>query len=291
VFSAKDYQDKVEDLYDLGGTGKGLSTGFSSLDDLITITPSLYVVTGAAGSGKSAWLDAVMMNCADLHDMKWAICSMENPVHIHILKLAALRNGLPFFEGPTERMSKTELREATDWINDRFCFLENRDGEVATIDSIISRTKDALLRLGINGLLIDPYNFIENRDSRNEHQSISEMLSKVIVFAQAHQLVVFFVAHPTKQPFDAKSKPLDGNAISGSYSWSAKSDYGVSLFRTSDPNDHTPVVSVWKARFPWIAKRGEVSLNYDVATGRFSDLEEKDFDWSLGSEKTNAFKS
>ena len=280
VFSARDYQDKVEELYDLGGTGKGLSTGFSSLDDLITITPGLYVVTGAAGSGKSAWLDHVMLNCADLHGMKWAICSMENPVHIHILKLAALRNGLPFFEGPTERMSKTELREATDWINDRFCFLESKDGEVATIDSIISRTKDALLRLGINGVLIDPYNFIENRDSRNEHQSISEMLSKIISMAQSLSLTVFFVAHPTKQPYDQKEKPLSGNAISGSYSWTAKSDYGVSLFRTSDPNDHTAVVSVWKARFPWIAKRGQQKLQYDVATGRFSDLEDN-FDWSM----------
>jgi myo-inositol-hexaphosphate 3-phosphohydrolase len=177
-------------------------------------------------------------------------------------------------------MSKNQLREATDWLNDRFCFLESKDGEVATIDSIISRTKDALLRLGINGLLIDPYNFIENRDSRNEHQSISEMLSKIICMAQAHQLVVFFVAHPTKRPFDQKEKPLDGNAISGSYSWLSKSDYGVSLFRTSDPNDHTPVVSVWKARFPWIAKRGEQKLQYDVATGRFSDLPDN-FDWSM----------
>ena len=293
VFSAKDYQDEVEELYDLGGTGAGLTTGFESLDDLITITSGLYIITGIPGHGKSSWLDAVMVNCADLHNMKWAICSMENPVHIHILKLAALRSGSPFFEGPTERMSKNELREATNWINDHFCFLENRDGEVATIDSIIGRTKDALLRLGVNGLLIDPYNFLENKNVENEHQSISQILSKTITFAQAHQLTVFFVAHPTKQPYDSKDTPISGNAISGSASWNAKADVGVTVFRTSDPNDHTPQVSVWKARFPWIAKRGAVSLNYDVATGRFSDLEEEDFDWSLGddmSEKPNAFK-
>ena len=118
-------------------------------------------------------------------------------------------------------------------------------------------------------------------------------MSKTITFAQAHQLTVFFVAHPTKQPYDSKDTPISGNAISGSASWNAKADVGVTVFRTSDPNDHTPQVSVWKARFPWIAKRGAVSLNYDVATGRFSDLEEEDFDWSLGddmSQKPNAFK-
>ena len=124
VFSANDYQDEVFELYEAGGTGKGLSTGFDSLDDLITIAPGLYVVTGMPGHGKSAWIDAVMVNCARLHGMRWAICSMENPVKIHILKLAALYTGKPFFEGPTERMSKDELRDSTNWINDHFVFLE-----------------------------------------------------------------------------------------------------------------------------------------------------------------------
>jgi twinkle protein len=112
VYRASDYSDEVHELYEAGGTGKGLSTGFDSLDDLITIAPGLYVVTGSPGHGKSAWIDAVMVNTARLHGMRWAICSMENPVKIHILKLAALHTGKPFFEGPTERMSKDELQDA-----------------------------------------------------------------------------------------------------------------------------------------------------------------------------------
>ena len=108
------------------------------------------------------------------------------------------------------------------------------------------------------------------------------MLSRTIQFSRSHSLSTFFCAHPVKQPYDAKERPLGGNSISGSASWLAKSDCGISLFRTSDPNDHTPIVSIWKARFPWIAKRGQQKLQYDVATGRFSDLEEEDFDWSLG---------
>ena len=107
------------------------------------------------------------------------------------------------------------------------------------------------------------------------------MLSRTIQFSQAHKLSTFFCAHPTKMPHDMKERPLDGNAISGSASWLAKADIGVSLFRTSDPNDHTPIVNIWKARFPWIAKRGQQALQYDVTNGRFSDLPEEDFNWSL----------
>ena len=280
VYRASDYSDEVHELYEAGGTGKGLSTGFDSLDDLITIAPGLYVVTGMPGHGKSAWIDAVMVNTARLHGMRWAICSMENPVQIHILKIASLYNGKPFFEGPTERMSKDELQDAIEWINNHFSFLENRDGEVATIKSILERTASSILRQGTQGLVIDPYNFLESKHE-NEHLGISEMLSRTIQFSQAHKLSTFFCAHPTKMPHDMKERPLDGNAISGSASWLAKADIGVSLFRTSDPNDHTPIVNIWKARFPWIAKRGQQALQYDVTNGRFSDLPEEDFNWSL----------
>lgn len=280
VYRASDYSDEVHELYEAGGTGKGLSTGFDSLDDLITIAPGLYVVTGMPGHGKSAFIDAVMVNTARLHGMRWAICSMENPVKIHILKLAALHTGKPFFEGPTERMSKDELQDAIEWINSHFSFLENRDGEVATLKSILDRTGSSILRQGTRGLVIDPYNFLESKHD-NEHLGISEMLSRTIQFSRSHSLSTFFCAHPTKQPYDAKERPLDGNSISGSASWLAKADVGCSLFRTSDPNDHTPIVNIWKARFPWIAKRGQQALQYDVTNGRFSDLEEEDFDWNL----------
>jgi len=290
VYRASDYSDEVQELYEAGGTGKGLSTGFDSLDDLITIAPGLYVLTGLPGSGKSSWLDNILHQTAKLHGMRWAICSMENPVKIHILKLAALYTNKPFFEGPTERMSKDELQDAIEWINNHFSFLENRDGEVATLKSILDRTASSILRQGTQGLVIDPYNFLESKHE-NEHLGISEMLSRTIQFSQAHKLSTFFVAHPTKLPYDMKERPLDGNAISGSASWLAKCDVGVSLFRTSDPNDHTPIVNIWKARFPWIAKRGQMKLQYDVVTGRFSDLPEEDFDWSLDDDMSQSQNS
>ena len=290
VYRASDYSDEVQELYEAGGTGKGLSTGFDSLDDLITIAPGLYVVTGMPGHGKSTWISALAVNTAKLHGMRWAICSMETPVKIFVLKLASLYNGKPFFEGPTERMSKDELRTAMQWIDEHFVFLENLDGEVATLQSIIDRTKSAILRKSVSGLVIDPYNCLESKHE-SEHLGISEMLSRITSFSAAHQLSTFLVAHPTKQPYDAKSKPLDGNAISGSHSFNSKADVGISLFL--EGNDNQPIVNIWKSRFHWIAKRGQQKLQYHVATGRFSDLEEEDFDWSLGddmSEKPNAFK-
>ena len=278
VYSANDYSDQVDELYEAGGTGKGLSTGFKSLDDLITVAPGLYTVTGMPGHGKSAWIDAVMVQTAKLHDMRWAICSMENPVKIHVLKLASLYTGKPFFEGPTDRMSKDELSDAIKWIDEHFVFLENRDGEGATLQSIIDRTKSAILRKSVSGLVIDPYNCLESKHE-SEHLGISEMLSRITSFSAAMSLSTWFVAHPTKQPYDQKSKPLDGNAIAGSHAWNSKTDVGISLFLEGD--DNQPIVHVWKSRFHWIAKRGQQKMQYHVGSGRFSDLEEEDFNWKI----------
>ena len=278
VYSANDYGDQVQELYEAGGTGKGLSTGFKSLDNLITVAPGLYTVTGMPGHGKSAWIDAVMVNTAQLHGMRWAVCSMENPVKIHVLKLASIYTGKPFFEGPTARMSKPELKNAMEWIDDHFVFFENRDGEISSLQSIIDRTKSAILRKNVSGLVIDPYNCLESKHE-SEHLGISEMLSRITSFSAAHQLSTWFCAHPTKQPYDLKSKPLDGNSIAGSHAWNSKSDVGVSLFL--EGSDNQPIVNIWKSRFHWIAKRGQQKMQYHVESGRFSDLPEEDFDWNM----------
>ena len=126
--------------------------------------------------------------------------------------------------------------------------------------------------------MIDPYNCLESKHE-SEHLGISEMLSRITSFSSAHQLSTWFVAHPTKQPYDKRSKPLDGNSLAGSHSWSSKADCGLSCYYPG--NDNQPIVSIWISRFYWIAKRGQQKMQYHVGSGRFSELEEEDFDWNM----------
>ena len=62
-------------------------------------------------------------------------------------------------------MTEDELSEAVDFINEHFVFLESKDGGLSTIDSIIDRAKQAVMRMGVRGLIIDPYNYIESGQS------------------------------------------------------------------------------------------------------------------------------
>ena len=277
VYSAKSYIQDVQDIF-AKGVGSGESTGIASIDDLFTIAEGqLSVVTGVPSSGKSEFVDQIMVNLAQNCSWKFAVASFENPPHFHIAKLSEKIVGKAFFEGEAERMTNKELTDCSNFIDKHFVFLDSRDGAVSTIDSIIDRAKQAVMRLGIRGLVIDPYNYIEKNTQSDESQSISSMLTKVTAFAKAHGVHVWFIAHPAKMyTREDGSMPIPtGMSISGSAAWFAKADLGVTVHRVGDDTE----IHCWKSRFKWIGKQGAVPLAYDKSTGRYSEWqsEQQDF--------------
>src|SRR5262249_5049751 len=159
----------------------GHSTGWLCLDEFMTIRPGeLTIVTGVPNSGKSEFVDALMVNLATTFGWRFGVCSFENPPDEHIAKLAEKHLGLPFWDGPTARMSADELRLAMDWVADRF-YLIRADDEAPTIDWILTAAKGAVLRHGIRGLVIDPYNEIEHKRPANQTETeyVSQLLGRV----------------------------------------------------------------------------------------------------------------
>lgn len=272
VYGVGEYMPEVLDLYH-NGLGKGESTGYESVDKLITIKGGmLTVVTGIPSSGKSEFIDQVMINLATQHDWKFAICSFENPPSMHIAKLSQKIIGKPFYKGPNPRMHEQELVQARDFIDEHFVFLESRSGELETIDSIIERTRQAVMRLGIRGLVIDPYNYIQRERNTNETQFISDMLTRVVAFCKSADVHVFFVAHPAKmyRREDGSYPVPKGMDISGSMAWYAKPDFGITVHRT----DEAVEIHCWKVRFGWMGSMGMCCLDYDVPTGRYIERKE-----------------
>jgi twinkle protein len=276
VYSASEYFGQLEELYEQGH-GKGETTGLSNIDELFTVKPGLlYVVTGLPSMGKSEFIDQLMVNLATKRQWTWAVASFENQPAVHMTKLAEKLCGKPFFEGVTPRMSREDLKRAADLIDDYFLFLQSRDGNLPTIDSVLSRTRDAIMRSGCRGLVIDPYNYVSQDSDKSEHKQIEEMLTKLIAFAQAYEIAIFFVAHPKKiYPNEDGSMPVPtGMHISGSAAWFAKADVGFTVHRSTAGVE----IHCWKVRHKWIGKQGVDFLDYDVPTGRYfvpKDLERR----------------
>jgi hypothetical protein len=165
-------------------------------------------------------------------------------------------------------MSKEELGEAVSFINEHFVFLDSQDGEMPSVSEIINRAKQAVQRLGVRGLVIDPYNGMR-MEAENEHQAITKMLSRMTAFAKAYGLAIFFIAHPSKlqRKMDGTYPVPKGMDISGSMAWFSKPDVGFTVHRT----DNGAEIHCWKARFKWLGEQGEARLDYDVPTGRFME--------------------
>lgn len=262
------YFDRLNDLWEKG-TGKGVSTGYSNVDEIYTIAPGqLSIVTGYPSSGKSNFVDQLMINLAKRDDWKFAVCSFENQPEIHTTRFAELYTGKRFFEG-SNRMNEQERDEALEWINDHFMFLDSESVEPSTIDSVLERAQIAVARLGIRGLVIDPYNYIINEKDTSETEFISTMLTRIHAFAKAYGVHVWFVAHPAKMSRSGSDLPRpDGMSISGSMAWWAKADCGVTVHRGEGLEVQ---IAVWKCRYRWVGTQGETKLMYNKVAGNYSE--------------------
>jgi twinkle protein len=266
---AATYADRLNDLY-AKGTGKGFSTGFKSVDMVYTVAPGqLTVVTGYPSSGKSNFVDQLMVNLARDSDWKLAVCSFENQPEIHISRLMEIYTRKRFFDGK-DRMTQAEKDDAFKWVNDHFLFIDSNGEEASTLESVLERARVAVKRIGIRGLVIDPYNYLDlNRETFTETEAISNMLTKVQKFCKAHDVHVWFVAHPSKINRAGVDQPRpDGMSISGSMAWWAKTDCGITVHRGEDKFVE---IAVWKCRYRWVGTQGETSLLYNKTSGTYAE--------------------
>ena len=100
---------------------------------------------------------------------------------------------------------------------------------------------------------------------------VSEMLSSLRSFAQAHDIHIWFVAHPTKmmRREDGTIPVPRGYDISGSASFFSKADCGVTIDRP-DPSKTTQTdVHIWKCRYSWVGKQCKTSFTYDRVKSRY----------------------
>jgi twinkle protein len=255
------FRSEVEKVY---------STGWIDVDEYFKIRPGEFsVVTGFPGSGKSQFIDALLVNLANLHGWRFAFCSFETPPARHMATLAELHLGKPFWPNTANRMTEGELRDSHKWMKNHFYFITAED-EIPTIDWILETAQQAVLRYGIKGLVIDPYNEIESKRpaGMTETEWVSLVIAKVKRFAQAHGVHVWFIAHPSKpmKKKDGTTADVTLYDISGSSHWNNKADVGIVVNRDVGETH----IDVRKVRFKEVGHIGEVRLNYDVNTGRFA---------------------
>jgi len=234
-------------------------TGFISLNPIMRLWRGEFmVVTGVPSTGKSLFTLQLLASVCEKHNHRAAIASFEMAITPYV------RDVLRDFHGG-------ETSKADEWIEEAFVFIDQdprEEEEEATIEWILDRASDAVVRHGIDWLLIDPWNQIDHQLNRGEGGADYQRraIKAVKRFARSYQCGVIVVAHPTKDVRDAKSGKIrmpNLYDIDGSAHWFNAADHGVVIDRPLGATSTLTKVVVPKVRFRSGGTPGEAWLEYD----------------------------
>lgn len=276
--SHAEIRERVKALYDSGGLPRGASTGWRSVDELYTVGMGQWsLVTGTPGSGKSEWLDAVMVNLAKLGNWHFVIYSPENwPLELHHSKIIEKYLGKPFNPGPTERASWDEVDEAEEWMKGKFHFAKPDRPDII---SILEEAGKWRLFTRKTGIVIDPWNQLEHYRpmGMSETEYVSQTLTEVINWVRsevAGPTHLWLVAHPSKMQKNKDGKlPIPTpHDVSGSAHFWNKADNCVTVWRNqAEYTDPHVQIHVQKVRFKHCGRIGMTELLYDRVTGQYRE--------------------
>ncbi len=277
VTTFRDIEAEVTDFVE-NGFKPGYQVGLQNFDDIFsTYTGQFITVTGIPSSGKSDFVDQMVIGYNENYGWKTAFASPENaPTYLHAHKL--MRKS---WQGMPTRgdIKGDKWNRVADHINDNFFFI---DMERYTLESVLRKGAELVKRKGIKCLVIDPFNKIRDVDSKTEdiNRYTMEYLTKIESFAKKFDVLVFIVAHPTKMYRDKDGQieePTMYN-IKGGGEWYDASYHGILVHRNYE--EKTVKAKILKVKFQNLGENGaEAHFKWDAASGCFiphHDLVKKD---------------
>jgi len=274
ILSGSDIFPGTIELYEQGHS-RGLKTGWPRLEEKFSIQPNeLTIITGYPSSGKSTFLNNLLVNLAQDNNFSTCFFTPESyPYRNHQSVLMQMFYKKAFFG--SGRMSLDELKGKEYFLDTFFSWIDLDNFDELTLECLIDKFALAKVEKQINAIVIDPWNEIEHVFTRgeNETQYVSKWLSLLKQFAIRMDVHVFIVHHPRKiQNFTKKLKVPSPDDLAGSYSWWAKADNCITVYRTDEYE--TPVeIHIKKVKregdtgYP-----GKVLLNFDEQTKTYSDI-------------------
>lgn len=236
----------------------------------------LTTITGIPGSGKDEFANLLMAKLAMLHQWSWGIIQFEEPNEVTVSKLMEKISGksFAFRKDRDHRMSEREFEQAISIVDKYFYFVNTNEVEV-TMDGLITLIDQMVLRYGIKGILLNPWNWIDHKktDAQSETEYVSETLTKLIVCLKRNDLHGFLMAHPTKIKKNEKTGKYNVVTlydISGSAHFFNKTHNGISVYRDFE----TGIVDVYiqKVKHSWLGKVGFCTFTFDTFTRQYTQV-------------------
>ena len=276
VTTFKDIEHEVTDFVQ-NGFRKGYQIGIKNFDEIFsTYTGQFITVTGIPSSGKSDFVDQMVVGYNNNYGWKTAFASPENaPTYLHAHKL--MRKVWQDMPRKSD-IGSAKWKQVAEHVNDNFFFI---DMERYTLETVLRKGAELVKRKGIKCLVIDPFNKIRDVDCKSEdvNRYTMEYLTKIEIFAKKFDVLVFIVAHPTKMYKTSEGKieePTMYN-IKGGGEWYDASYHGLLVHRDYDAK--TVKAKVLKVKFQNLGENGaEAHFKWEPRSGCFIPHEQIELD-------------
>ena len=267
VSTLYDIEDELKDFVK-NGFKPGFQVGLPNFDKIFsTYTGQFITVTGIPSSGKSDFVDQMVVGYNNNYGWKTAFASPENqPTYLHAHKL--MRKHWQDMPTPGD-IGGQQWKKVTDHVNDNYFFI---DMDRYTLESVLRKGAELVKRKGIKCLVIDPFNKVRDVDCKTEdvNRYTMEYLTKIEIFAKKYDVLVFIVAHPTKmyKGNDGKIEEPTMYNIKGGGEWYDASYHGILVHRDYDAK--TVKAKVLKVKFQNLGENGaEAHFTWEPRSGSF----------------------
>ena len=267
VTTFKDIEGEVTDFV-TNGFKPGFQIGLKNFDDIFsTYTGQFITVTGIPSSGKSDFVDQMVVGYNANYGWKTAFASPENaPTYLHAHKL--MRKTWQDMPSKAD-IGTDKWNQVAEHVNDNYFFI---DMERYTLEAVLRKGAELVKRKGIKCLVIDPFNKVRDVDANSDdvNRYTMDYLQKIEIFAKKYDVLVFIVAHPTKmyKGSDGQIEEPTMYNIKGGGEWYDASYHGILVHRNYEAK--TVKAKVLKVKFQNLGENGaEAHFKWEPKSGCF----------------------
>jgi len=285
TYTVDDLAGGIYDLYENGlpETLYPKHKCFGNLKDIFSVMRGhLVVSTGIPSHGKSNFTEWYVMNLMRDYNLKASFFSPEHsPMALHQTQFMEKFYGKNFFNEnfDRKRITKEEIKRYIDWANERLYITAPDNGDFPTWSWLLEKFKEQMFIYGVDIFVIDAFNKLEyDKSNDSELSKIKSVLTKLTMFAQMNNVIIFLVVHPRKMI----KKDNGDYELPTLYDCSGSADFrnqthdGFSIYRHFnnddnegvDKNDVDFVVQKIKMKFQG-EMNGTERFRFDPASGRY----------------------
>lgn len=277
TFKVEDIIDDVYKLYDNGipQTISPKHPCFGNLKNVFTTMKGhLIVGTGIPSHGKSNFTEWYVLNLIKDYDFKASFFSPEHhPFELHHTTFIEKTFGKNFFFDNTDcpRISKSEIQRYSEWANEKIYLTGTENGEFPTWDWLFEKFKEQIFSYGIDIFVIDAFNKLGFNSKSNKLDQINEVLTKLTMFAQMNNVMIFLIAHPTKMVKDTAGQYASPTLydVSGSSDFRNQTHDGYCIYRYFNNENYTTFENL-KTKMKFQGTIGaKVEYDYHIPSGRY----------------------